>query len=120
MGVVTFTAEEEGFVIEADGRRLRISYDECCGDNHEEALALCRQQGGGDESVENLRFIARYRDFINTKLKEMGGVPLAPWYCSNEVAWWDEDCVFSVYLTYGYINHTLVFRPCCMRAIKVL
>ena len=87
MGVVTFTAEEVGFILEADGRRLRISYDECCGDNHEEALALCRQQGGGDESVENLRFIARYRDFINTKLKEMGGMGTVAWLLLRPLRW---------------------------------
>ena len=38
--MVNFTAEEAGFVVEADGRKLWVSYDEFEG-THEDAMAFC-------------------------------------------------------------------------------
>lgn len=90
-----FTAEEEGFIIEADGKKLRVSYDEFSG-NHEDAMRFCKEQGGGDETVENLRFIARHRDAINEELKKLGKEIITGWYWTNEIAWWSADCAFVV------------------------
>lgn len=90
-----FTAEGTSFIIEADGKKLRVSYDEFAG-NHEDAMKFCKEQGGGDETVENLRFIARHRDAINEELKKLGKEIITGWYWTNEIAWWSADCAFVV------------------------
>lgn len=91
----TFTPEDNSFIIEADGKKLRISYAEFYG-NHEDAMKFCKENGGGDETVENLRFIARYRDAINAKLKELGKDCIEGWYWSNEPSWRYNDGSFVV------------------------
>lgn len=98
-----FIAEEEGFIIEADGKKLRVSYDEFSG-NHEDAMRFCKEQGGGDETVENLRFIARHRDAINEELKKLGKEIITGWYWTNEIAWWSADCAFVVTSFYGDVT----------------
>jgi hypothetical protein len=98
-----FTAEEKSFIIEADGKKLRVSYDEFNG-NHEDAMEFCKEQGGGDETVENLRFIARHRDEINEALKKLGKEIITSWYWANEIAWWSADCAFVVSTRYGTVD----------------
>lgn len=90
-----FTAEEKSFIIEADGKKLRVSYEEFSG-NHKDAMKFCKEQGGGDETVENLRFIAKHRDAINEELKKLGKEFISGWYWANEITWWSDDCAFVV------------------------
>ena len=101
---VNFTAEDSGFIIEADGKKLRVSYDEFKG-NHEDVMKFCKEQGGGDETVENLRFIAKHRDIINEELKKLGKEPLIGWYWVNEIIWYGEDCAFVVNVNYGFVHY---------------
>lgn len=99
-----FTAEEKSFIIEADGKKLRVSYDEVSS-NHKDAMEFCKEQGGGDETVENLRFIARRRAEINEELKKLGKEPILGWYWTNEITWWRDDCAFGVYTDNGYVTY---------------
>lgn len=99
-----FTAEEKSFIIEADGKKLRVSYDEFSGD-HEDAMKFCKEQGGGDETVENLRFIARHRNAINEELKKLGKEIITDWYWANEIVWWNDSCAFVVYTDSGIVNY---------------
>lgn len=114
-----FTAEEKSFIIEADGKKLRVSYDEFCG-NHKDAMKFCKEQGGGDETVENLRFIARHRNAINEELKKLGKEIITGWYWANEIAWWSADCAFVVYTSYGYVNDEIRGSSDNARAVSAL
>ena len=114
-----FTAEEKSFIIEADGKKLRVSYDEFRG-NHEEAMEFCKEQGGGDETVENLRFIARHRDAINEELKKLGKEPILGWYWTNEITWWSDDCAFVVSTHYGYVYYAGCTNGYYARAVSAL
>ena len=95
MEKMIFTAEENSFIVEADGKKLRVSYDEFSG-SHKSAMEFCKEHGGGDETVENLRFLARHRDAINEELKKLSKEPIFGWYWSNEAAWWADECAFVV------------------------
>ena len=98
-----FTAEEKSFIIEADGKKLRVSYVGFRG-SHSDAMVFCKEQGGGDETVENLRFIARYRDAINKELKKLGKGYISGFYWSNEVTWWSDDRAFVVNTSLGIVS----------------
>lgn len=114
-----FTAEERSFIIEADGKKLRVSYDEFSG-NHEDAMRFCKEQGGGDETVENLRFIARHRNAINEELKKLGKEIITGWYWTNEIAWWSADCAFVVLTYYGLVNDDYRLNNDYARAVSAL
>lgn len=103
MEKIIFTAEESSFIVEAEGKKLRVSYDEFHG-NHEDAMKFCKEHNGGDESVENLRFLAKHRDAINEELKKLGKETIGGWYWSNEVAWWNDDFAFVVLTYYGSVD----------------
>lgn len=103
MEKMIFTAEENSFIIEADGKKLRVSYDGFNG-SHKSAMEFCKEHGGGDETVENLRFLARHRDAINEELKKLGKEPIVGWYWSNETTWWNEACAFVVITSDGGVN----------------
>lgn len=114
MGNFTFTAEENSFIFEADGKKLRVSYAEYCG-IHENAMKFCKESGGGDETVENLRFIARHRDAINKELSALGKQLIESWYWTNELSWRYNDCAFVVFsfdgsVSYGYRISTIYAR----------
>lgn len=98
-----FTAEETSFIVEAGGKKLRVSYDEFCG-NHKDAMKFCEEQGGGDETVENLRFIAKHRGVINEELKKLGKGYISGFYWSNEVTWWSDDRAFVVNTSLGIVS----------------
>lgn len=100
MEKLIFTAEENSFIVEVEGKKLRVSYDESH-DIHEDAMKFCKEHNGGDESVENLRFLAKYRDVINEELKKLGKETIEGWYWSNEIAWRNNDCAFVVYVNDG-------------------
>lgn len=103
MEKMIFTAEENSFLVEADGKKLRVSYEEFSG-NHADAMKFCKEHGGGDETVENLRFLARHRDAINEELKKLSKEPIAGWYWSNEATWWDEACALVVSTNNGDVS----------------
>lgn len=114
-----FTAEETSFIIEADGKKLRVSYDEFCG-NHKNAMEFCKEQGGGDETVENLRFIARHRDEINEELKKLGKELISGWYWTNEFTWWSDECAFVVITTNGNVIYERRNNYTSARAVSAL
>lgn len=106
MEKIIFTAEESSFIVEAEGKKLRVSYDEFFG-NHEDAMKFCKEHNGCDESVENLRFLSKHRDAINEELKKLDKETIGGWYWSNEIAWWNDNCAFVVdtfcgLVYYGY------------------
>lgn len=111
---IVFTAEENGFTIEADGKKLRVSYAEFCG-KHKDAMEFCKEWGGGDETVENLRFIARYRDVINEELMKFSRELPSRWYWTNELAWRSGGRAFVVSTLTGNVygedhNHSTYAR----------
>lgn len=114
-----FTAEEKSFIIEADGKKLRVSYDEFNG-NYNDAMKFCKEQGGGDETVENLRFIAKHRDAINEELKKLGKEPMLGWYWTNEITWWSDNCAFVVYTGNGDVYGDYRGRNNDARAVSAL
>jgi hypothetical protein len=95
MGNVIFTAEENSFVLEAEGKKLRVSYAEHTG-NHESSMQFCKENGGGDETVENWRLIAKYRDAINKELAALGKDLIEGWYWTTELSWRYDKCAFVV------------------------
>ena len=104
MEKIKFTAEENSFIVEAEGKKLRVSYEVFFG-NHEAAMKFCKENGGGDETVENLRFIAKHRDVINEELKKLGQEVISEWYWSNEVAWRSDDSAFVVGTCNGSVGN---------------
>ncbi len=104
MKKIIFTAEESSFIVEAEGKKLRVSYDEFKGD-HKDAMKFCKEHNGGDESVENLRFLAKHRDAVNEELKKLGKEAIGGWYWSNEIAWWNNHFAFVVDTSNGIVNN---------------
>ena len=104
MEKIIFTAEENSFIVEADGKKLKVSYDEFYG-NHEDAMKFCKEHNGGDESVDNLRFLARHKAAINEELREQGKEIIGNWLWSNEVAWWNDAFAFVVDTLNGSVDN---------------
>ena len=95
-----FTAEENSFILEAEGKKLRVSYAEHYG-THESSMQFCKENGGGDETVENWRLIAKYRDDINKELAALGKDLIEGWYWTTEPSWRYDNCAFVVDTGYG-------------------
>lgn len=114
-----FTAEENSFIVEADGKRLRVSFAEFYG-NHADAMTFCKDNGGGDETVENLRLLAKYRDDINKELRALGKEPLGGWVWTNEEYWNDKGFAFVVYMRYGYVLNGHRSNDPSARAVSAL
>lgn len=76
---VKVSFEESAFIVEVEGKKLRVSYKQA-ELPFKKAQEFCKENGGGDETVENLRLLAKYRDQINEQLQEndraelLGGV----------------------------------------------
>lgn len=117
--MVTFIAEENGFIIEADDKKLWVSYDESKG-NHEGIMKFCKEQGGGDETVENLRFIAKHSGAINKELKKLGKELILGWYWSNEVTWLRDECAFVVNMCNGNVDYVYRYGTYEARAVSIL
>lgn len=98
-----FTAEENSFILEAEGKKLRVSYAEHYG-SPESSMQFCKEDGGGDETVENWRLIAKYRDDINKELAALGKDLIEGWYWTTEPSWRYEDCAFVVFTNYGVVS----------------
>ena len=107
------------FIVEAEGKKLRVSYAEFNG-NHEDAMKFCKENGGGDETVENWRFLARYRDVINEELERLGKARIGIWYWANEKTWWDKDRAFVVYTFNGYVSNDYRYVDYYARAVSAL
>lgn len=114
-----FTAEENSFIIEADGKKLRVSFAEFFG-SHADAMAFCKENGGGDETVENLRLLAKYRDDINKELKALGKETLGGWVWTNEEYWSNKDFAFVVNMFYGFVGNETRTNDYDARAVSAL
>lgn len=119
MEKIKFTAEENSFIVEAEGKKLRVSYAEFYG-NHEAAMKFCKENDGGDENVENLRFLAKYRDVINNELAKLDKEKISGWYWSNEVTWWRDDCAFVVNTSHGGVYSVTRYNSNYARAVSAL
>ena len=119
MEKMIFTAEENSFIVEAEGKKLKVSYAEFNG-NHADSMKFCEDNGGGDESVENLRFLAKYRDTINKELDKLGKETLRGWYWSNEEAWCNDSFAFVVNTHNGYVSNGRRHNTSYARAVSAL
>lgn len=120
MGELKFTAEETGFIVEAEGKKLRVSFEEK-NLNWEDAQKWCKENGGGDESVDNLRLLAKYRESINKELETLGKEMLGGWVWSNERDYISpSDCAFVVYLGIGDVYSISEDFYCYVRAVSAL
>ena len=116
---VNIILEESAFIVEAEGKKLRVSYKEECLP-YKEARKFCKENGGGDETVENLRFLAKHRDSINEVLKEKGYTELSGWYWSNEENWRYSDSAFVVSSDYGNVSNSGMLYKYSVRAVSAL
>lgn len=116
---VNIILEESAFIVEAEGKKLRVSYKEECLP-YKEARKFCEENGGGDETVENLRFLAKHRDSINEALKEKGRTELSGWYWSNEESWRYEESAFVVNSRNGDVGDDYVDGNLDVRAVSAL
>ena len=116
---VNIILEESAFIVEAEGKKLRVSYKEECLP-YKEARKFCKENGGGDETVENLRFLAKHRDSINEVLKENGRTELSGWYWSNEESWRYSDSAFIVSSYNGNVINYYMNRNDDVRAVSAL
>ena len=116
---VNIILEESAFIVEAEGKKLRVSYKEECVP-YKEARKFCEENGGGDETVENLRFLAKHRDSINKVLKENGRTELSGWYWSNEESWRYDNCAFVVSTNYGNVYDDSMSYNLNVRAVSAL
>lgn len=116
---VNIILEESAFIVEAEGKKLRVSYKEECVP-YEKARKFCEENGGGDETVENLRFLAKHRDSINEALKEKGHTELSGWYWSNEESWRYTGFAFVVYSRDGLVDSNIMYNDIYVRAVSAL
>ena len=114
---VNIILEESAFIVEAEGKKLRVSYKEECLP-YKKARKFCEENGGGDETVENLRFLAKHRDSINEVLKEKGYTELSGWYWSNEESWRYKESAFVVSSNYGFVTSSNVDNGSDVRAVS--
>jgi hypothetical protein len=114
-----FTAEENSFILEAEGKKLRVSYAEYYG-NHESSMQFCKENGGGDETVENWRLIAKYRDSINKELAALGKDLIEGWYWTTELSWRYDNCAFVVTTNDGNVNNDNRYYNYTARAVSAL
>lgn len=85
----------DSFIIEAEGKKLCVSYDVFYG-NHEGAMKFCKEHNGGDETIENIHIISKYRNEINKELRALGKTPIEGWYWTNKISWAHNNCAFVV------------------------
>ena len=83
-------------------------------------MEFCKENGGGDETVENLRLLAKYRDQINEQLRENGRAELSGWYWSNEESWQYAGCAFVVDTYFGGVDFYSVYGHYYVRAVSAL
>ena len=74
----------KGLHIEDNYQKMFLSFEETDDLSYEEARIWCNSRGGGDESVDNFRFIQEHLDDINYELRRAGAEPIKGEYWSNE------------------------------------
>lgn len=119
MEKVKVSFEDSAFIVEVEGKKLRVSYKQA-ELPFKEAQEFCKENGGGDESVENLRLLAKYRDQINEQLRENGRAELSGWYWSNEESWRYNNCAFVVRARNGYVDDNFVYCVNGVLAVSAL
>ena len=119
MGKVKVTFEESAFIVEVEGKKLRVSYKQA-ELPFKKAQEFCKENGGGDETVENLRLLSKYRDQINEQLRENGRAELSGWYWSNEESWRYDICAFVVNTHNGLVYYYDMNRYYGVRAVSAL
>lgn len=119
MGKVKVSFEESAFIVEVEGKKLRVSYKQA-ELPFKKAQEFCKENGGGDETVENLRLLSKYRDQINEQLRANGRSELSGWYWTNEESWRYDNCAFIVDTYYGYVYDRDVYTDYDVRAVSAL
>lgn len=120
MNKFKFIAEEKTFVVEVEDKKLRVSFEER-DLPWREAQQWCKENGGGDESVANLRLLSKYREQINKELDALGKEELGGWYWSAEPSYISPDsAAFVVDLDYGDVYDDAVNCDCYGRAVSAL
>lgn len=119
MGKVKVSFEESSFIVEVEGKKLRVSYKQA-ELPFKEAQEFCKENGGGDETVENLRLLAKYRDQINEQLRENGRAELSGWYWANEESWRYNNCAFVVGTHDGDVYNSRMDSSINVRAVSAL
>lgn len=119
MEKVKVSFEESAFIVEVEGKKLRVSYKQA-ELPFKEAMEFCKENGGGDETVENLRLLAKYRDQINEQLRDNGRAELSGWYWSNEESWRYKDCAFAVGAYNGSVDNGDMDDYSSVRAVSAL
>lgn len=113
------TLADDGIIVEAEGKKLKVSYKQA-ELPFVEARNWCKENGGGDETVENLRLIAKYRDKINEKLTAAGKGEILGWYWSNEESWRYGNSAFVVYSINGDASYYSMYSKYDVRAVSAL
>lgn len=120
MNEFKFIAEEKTFVVEVEGKKLRVSFEET-NLPWNDAQKWCKENGGGDESVDNLRLLAKYRESINKELEALGKETLGGWIWSNERAYISSsNCAFVVNLHRGNVDYNYQHFGNYVRAVSAL
>lgn len=120
MNEFKFIAEEKTFVVEVEGKKLCVSFEERVLP-WREAQQWCKENGGGDESVAHLRLLSKYREQINKELAALGKEELGGWYWSNEPSYTSPDsAAFVVFLGDGYVHDTDMSDRSYVRAVSAL
>ena len=119
MEKVRVSFEESAFIVEVEGKKLRVSYKQA-ELPFKEAQKFCKENGGGDETVENLRLLSKYRDQINEQLRENGRAELSDWYWTNEESWRYDNCAFIVITRNGNVYNYDMNNDNYVRAVSAL
>ena len=119
MEKVKVSFEDSAFIVEVEGKKLRVSYKQA-ELPFKKAQEFCKENGGGDETVENLRLLSKYRDQINEQLRENGRAELSCCYWTNEESWRYDDCAFVVSTRYGYVYGNDMINDDGVRAVSAL
>lgn len=119
MEKVRVSFEESAFIVEVEGKKLRVSYKQA-ELPFKEAMEFCKENGGGDETVENLRLLSKYRDQINEQLRDNGRAELSGWYWANEESWRYDNCAFVVRTLNGDVYYRDLSRNISVRAVSAL
>lgn len=119
MEKVRVSFEDSAFIVEVEGKKLRVSYKQA-ELPFKEAQEFCKENGGGDETVENLRLLFKYRDQINEQLRENGRAELSGWYWSNEESWRYDNCAFVVNTRNGRVYDNSIYSNNYVRTVSAL
>lgn len=119
MEKVKVSFEDSAFIVEVEGKKLRVSYKQA-ELPFKKAQKFCEENGGGDETVENLRLLAKYRDQINEQLRDNGRAELSEWYWTNEKSWRYNNCAFVVNTYNGYVYYINMLIISYVRAVSAL